>query len=348
MHRAGRDKTVPTGAVRPASGVAAEIQGVIAAAQRGGQLGRRAQPMRAGNTEAAGELRRVGIGAGAQPETLLPGISGCPCVFHGTVAGVIGLHTVQQLRRQRLPRPRDIIPDPKRVRLKHQPAAVPDNAGQQRQIVPIRLCAAQLGMRIQQLRRNAVQQHLLAGTDSLLDAEQHIKIQPFSLGSGQLIVCFIGSDKIRPGQIAADAGVAVIKMIGQHHAREAGGLGGSDRVDRIALTAGTAIGGVLVVTGYLIAGTTVETKILFPFGLVYPGFASSDYFPLLPHLGWYMLGTVIGRTAYREKKTRLPGKAQDLAVTRFFCFCGRQSLWIYLLHQPVVYGLLQLVLILTK
>ena len=109
-----------------------------------------------------------------------------------------------------------------------------------------------------------------------------------------------------------------------------------------------AIGVVLVVTGYLIAGTTVETKVLFPFGLVYPGFASSDYFPLLPHLGWYMLGTVIGRTAYREKKTRLPGKAQDLAVTRFFCFCGRQSLWIYLLHQPVVYGLLQLVLILTE
>ncbi len=107
-----------------------------------------------------------------------------------------------------------------------------------------------------------------------------------------------------------------------------------------------AVGVVLVVTGYLISGTTVEAKFLFPLGLCYPGFKSSDYFPLLPHLGWYMLGTVIGRTVYMDKKTRLPGRAQNWAVMRFFRFCGRQSLWIYLLHQPVVYGLLQLALML--
>ena len=68
-----------------------------------------------------------------------------------------------------------------------------------------------------------------------------------------------------------------------------------------------AMGVVLVVTGYLISGTVVKAKFLFPFGFVYEGFASSDYFPLLPHLGWYMLGTVLGRTVYADKKTRLPG-----------------------------------------
>ena len=55
-----------------------------------------------------------------------------------------------------------------------------------------------------------------------------------------------------------------------------------------------AVGVVLVVTGYLISGTVVEAKFLFPFGFVYEGFTSSDFFPILPHLGWYMLGTVLG------------------------------------------------------
>ena len=104
-----------------------------------------------------------------------------------------------------------------------------------------------------------------------------------------------------------------------------------------------AMGVVLVVTGYLISGTVVEAKFLFPFGFAYEGFASSDYFPLLPHLGWYMLGTVLGRTVYADKKTRLPGTFRESAIARFFCWCGRQSLFIYLLHQPVVYGLLELI-----
>ena len=104
-----------------------------------------------------------------------------------------------------------------------------------------------------------------------------------------------------------------------------------------------AVGVVLVVTGYLILGTVVEAKFLFPFGFVYEGFTSSDFFPILPHLGWYMLGTVLGRTVYADKKTRLPGTFRESAIARFFCWCGRQSLFIYLLHQPVVYGLLELI-----
>ena len=88
---------------------------------------------------------------------------------------------------------------------------------------------------------------------------------------------------------------------------------------------------------------TTDVEFLFPFGFVYEGFTSSDFFPILPHLGWYMLGTVLGRTVYADKKTRLPGTFRESAIARFFCWCGRQSLFIYLLHQPVVYGLLELI-----
>jgi len=33
-------------------------------------------------------------------------------------------------------------------------------------------------------------------------------------------------------------------------------------------------------------------------------------------------------------------------VSRFFCRCGKWSLWIYLLHQPILSGIFYLVLLL--
>lgn len=105
---------------------------------------------------------------------------------------------------------------------------------------------------------------------------------------------------------------------------------------------------VCIAAGYVLQGMVFEIRWLFPLGFVYPGFTSSDYFPLLPQLGWFLLGIVIGRSLYRKKKTRLPGTAQDFFLIRFFRWCGRQSLWIYMLHQPVVYGLIELIAALKK
>ena len=109
-----------------------------------------------------------------------------------------------------------------------------------------------------------------------------------------------------------------------------------------------ALGLCFAVTGYAIRGLTVPQHWLFPLGLTYEGFTSSDYFPLFPQLGYFLLGAAIGKTAYREKRTLLPGAFQYTAPARFFCWCGRQSLFIYLLHQPIVYGLLELVLALRR
>ncbi len=106
------------------------------------------------------------------------------------------------------------------------------------------------------------------------------------------------------------------------------------------------VGLILVCMGYLLSGTMVSVRFLFPLGFVYEGFVSGDYFPLLPHLGWFLLGAGLGKRLYAEKKTRLPGRFSQSAPARFFCWCGRQSLFIYLLHQPIVYGLLELGLLL--
>ncbi len=97
-----------------------------------------------------------------------------------------------------------------------------------------------------------------------------------------------------------------------------------------------ALGLVVVIAGYAIEGTVVQTRLLFPLGLMYPGFSSGDYFPILPHLGWFCLGLVLGRLLYQEKKTRLPGVDPRQPLIRLLTFCGRNSLWIFILHLPLI------------
>jgi len=76
-----------------------------------------------------------------------------------------------------------------------------------------------------------------------------------------------------------------------------------------------------------------------PLGLPWEGFISSDYFPLMPNLGFFLLGSALGRTLYRKKESLLPKVNDRNPVLRFLCGCGRQSLWIYLLHQPILNGI---------
>ena len=86
-----------------------------------------------------------------------------------------------------------------------------------------------------------------------------------------------------------------------------------------------------------------ESRYLFALGLRYPGFSSGDYFPIAPHLGWFSLGIVLGRSLYPEKKTRLPRVNAETPVLRFLCWCGRNSLYIFILHLPLV-GLIMMLL----
>lgn len=86
----------------------------------------------------------------------------------------------------------------------------------------------------------------------------------------------------------------------------------------------------------------VDVYYLMPLGLPWKGFASSDYFPLLPNLGYFLVGAALGRTVYRKQESLLPGVNADNIVLRFLRGCGRHSLWIYLLHQPILSGLCML------
>ena len=82
--------------------------------------------------------------------------------------------------------------------------------------------------------------------------------------------------------------------------------------------------------------------VLIPLGFAPGWFSSSDYFPLLPNLGYFLLGAALGRRLYREPVTRFPKVEDGKMPIRFFCAMGRHSLPIYLLHQPILAALVLL------
>ncbi len=104
------------------------------------------------------------------------------------------------------------------------------------------------------------------------------------------------------------------------------------------------VGAAIIGMGFYVSGLVVDTRYLIPLGLEYKDFASSDYFPLLPHLGFFLVGAALGRTLYKNKRSLLPQISDRGWLVRPLAFCGRHSLWIYLLHQPVIYGALTVIL----
>lgn len=108
-------------------------------------------------------------------------------------------------------------------------------------------------------------------------------------------------------------------------------------------------GAVLVAVGWVLrTHVYIDMPILLPLGFRFYGFASSDYFPLMPNLGYFLLGAALGRRFYREKRSLWPdGPAENPAV-RFFSLCGRHSLGIYLAHQPVLAAVCEMIVLMRK
>jgi len=77
---------------------------------------------------------------------------------------------------------------------------------------------------------------------------------------------------------------------------------------------------------------------LFPLGFPYEGFWSADYFPVLPWIFLYLCGFFLYRLTENSRRIHrlLMCRIPVLAVL------GRHSLGIYLLHQPVIFGMMWL------
>lgn len=84
----------------------------------------------------------------------------------------------------------------------------------------------------------------------------------------------------------------------------------------------------------------LDVSFLWMFGWITPEFFSADYFPLFPWLFVFLLGTWAG-TYVAEKK--LPEWFYEKKVP-ILPVVGKKSLLIYVLHQPVLYGIMMAVL----
>lgn len=96
------------------------------------------------------------------------------------------------------------------------------------------------------------------------------------------------------------------------------------------------IPGVLEIT---IPQKAYDVGVLFPFGLCATGFESGDYFPLLPWGFVFLGGSYFGEWA---KNGSLPRFFYNSHI-KWLAAVGRYTIWIYMLHVPVIFLICSLI-----
>jgi len=84
------------------------------------------------------------------------------------------------------------------------------------------------------------------------------------------------------------------------------------------------------------------SALLLPFGVPPSSFTSVDYLPIVPWMGWILLGAAVGSALYNRRWLR-----RHLPHNRFtdlITLPGRHALLLYLLHQPILFFFLWILL----
>ncbi|TWA74184.1 putative membrane protein [Azospirillum brasilense] len=97
------------------------------------------------------------------------------------------------------------------------------------------------------------------------------------------------------------------------------------------------LGVAVIAVGETVALPLFDTPWLRWIGLMTFAPESNDYVPLFPWFGGFLFGMALGRL-WRPGAAGTPGGA----VGHGFAWAGRHSLAVYLLHQPILFGLLSL------
>lgn len=100
---------------------------------------------------------------------------------------------------------------------------------------------------------------------------------------------------------------------------------------------------VLFALSYPISTVQVDTYALVWLGFQPPNYVFSDYFPLVHWFGVVLIGIFLGNTLYAggERRFHLPDLGEFFPLS-LLGFLGRHSLFIYVIHQPLLILLLLL------
>lgn len=102
------------------------------------------------------------------------------------------------------------------------------------------------------------------------------------------------------------------------------------------------LGIISIIIGYLIKNISINTNLLIFLGLKSRNFSTLDYFPLFPWFGLILIGIFIGKLIYKNR-TKSVINEPKIKLFKFLEFLGRKSLFIYLIHQPILILILYLI-----
>ena len=104
-----------------------------------------------------------------------------------------------------------------------------------------------------------------------------------------------------------------------------------------------ALGAVIIPIGLYLRNFTFDSPLLIWLGFRPGYFYTFDYFPILPWFGVVLIGLFIGDFLYGGYNRRFNLiDLSGISSVRSLSFLGRHSLFIYLIHQPVLVAMLYL------
>lgn len=99
------------------------------------------------------------------------------------------------------------------------------------------------------------------------------------------------------------------------------------------------IGLAIISAGLYVNTIQTDSHYFFWLGLTYPGYAALDYYPIMPWFGVVLIGLYAGQIFFPNGRSAIRIAASPLLLNTFAAL-GRNSLAIYLVHQPVLVGII--------